>query len=466
MNETFSSFLSKLFNLREGAEDKEVIIENIKNDVGFSSARLWTLICAISLASIGLNVNSIPIVIGAMLISPLMGPIVGVGLSLAISDHRLLHRAMRSVLVLTVISIVVSSIYFWITPITNAQSELLARTQPTIFDVLIAFFGGLAGFIGLSRSRQSTVVPGVAIATALMPPLCTVGYGIATLQPRFIFGALYLFVINSIFICLATLFISKYLKLPRVHYEDEARQKRVRSFITALIVIIVLPAIYLAYTFVQENNFKQNVDRYIQTVFEDRGYVIIHEKVTFTPKVHAIELAFLSERFSDEQITEFKDRLTDFKLSGTDLIIKQDTFSLTEKEWRDILASVQSDDEQVKTLEARLAREEADFTSAPRLLEEAKVIDNRIVNLAVGPIAYATGEHETASVVPQVVILYMQKDAPPVTDFDRDQLTSWLAARLENPMIELVVFEPKRTVIPLPEVQGVATGTLDTPSEE
>jgi uncharacterized hydrophobic protein (TIGR00271 family) len=192
MTQTLKDLFRQLLNLREGAEDKREIIENIKDDSNISSARFWVLVFAIGICSVGLNINSIPVVIGAMLISPLMGPIVSMGMALAIYDWGLMRRSFRNLLILTTISIVVSALYFALSPISNAQSELLARTTPTIFDVLIAIFGGLAGFIGLSRAKQNNIVPGVAIATAIMPPLCTVGYGLATAQWQFVYGAFYI----------------------------------------------------------------------------------------------------------------------------------------------------------------------------------------------------------------------------------------------------------------------------------
>ena len=303
----FIRFFKKLLDLREGADEKSVIIENIKDDGDFSSARFWTLVFAVGAASVGLNLNSIPVIIGAMLISPLMGPVVSMGLSLAIYDWGLMRRSFRNLVLLTAISICISAIYFALTPITNAQSELLARTQPTIFDVLIAIFGGLAGFIGVSRAKHNNVIPGVAIATALMPPLCTVGYGIGTLQPQFIFGAFYLFLINCIFICLSALVVASYLKLPKREYPDEQKKKRVARIITSIIVVIVTPAIYFAFMFVGQNNFNQNVDRYIQTIFSEKGYVVIYQDRNYNRTHSEVELAFLSDRFTDEQIQDFKE---------------------------------------------------------------------------------------------------------------------------------------------------------------
>lgn len=444
MPKNLRSFFKKLVDLREGAEDKHVIIENVKDDADFSSARFWTLVFAIGVASVGLNINSIPVIIGAMLISPLMGPIVSMGLALAINDWGLMRRSFRNLGILAAISISISAIYFALSPITNAQSELLARTQPTIFDVLIAIFGGMAGFIGVSRARQTNVIPGVAIATALMPPLCTVGYGLGTLQWSFVFGAFYLFLINSIFICLSSLVVAKYLKLPRHEYAEEAKKVRVRRIITAIIFVITIPAAYTAYTFVGQNNFNQRADAYIQRVFEDRGYVVIYRDISYAQTGKKIELAFLSERFSEDQINEFKARLIDYDLEGAELVIRQNGFSLTEEEWLAVLAEVQGDDEKVQTLEARLENERLSFESATRLLEEAQAINEGIENIAVGDLSFGV-EPQNEGDVYKVAVFYMATSDEELSEEAKGTMTKWLQARLESKNI-ITYFDQKVVV--------------------
>ena len=205
-------FLFHIFNLEEGKADDDTVIEDIKRGVSFRGTNLWILICAIFIASIGLNMNSAAVVIGAMLISPLMGPIMGVGLGIGIFDLQLIRRALLNLGTAVFISVLTSTIYFLITPLDDAQTEILARTTPTLWDVLIALFGGFAGIIASSRQDKSNAIPGVAIATALMPPLCTAGYGIATGQWAFFMGAFYLFSINSVFITFSTVLIVKFLR--------------------------------------------------------------------------------------------------------------------------------------------------------------------------------------------------------------------------------------------------------------
>jgi uncharacterized hydrophobic protein (TIGR00271 family) len=427
------SYFRKLVDLREGAEDKDVIIENIKDDADFSSARFWTLVFAIGVACVGLNINSIPIIIGAMLISPLMGPIVSVGLALAINDAVLMRRSLRNLFILVTISIGISTLYFALTPITNAQSELLSLTQPTIFDVLVAIFGGIAGFIGISRAKHSNIIPGVAIATALMPPLCTVGYGIGTLQPQFIFGAFYLFLINGIFICLSALLVAKYLKLPKKKYENIAHQHRVRNIIAVIIVTITTPALFFAYSFVQENNFRLNSDHFIQTMFEDQGYVVIYKNITYKSSPRSIELAFLSKRVSEAQLQEFNARLLDFNLPNTTLYIKQGDFSLTEAEWQTVLTKINGDNEIRQALEERLKNERLTSTSPEQLLEEARALDSRIIDIAVGELSYA--QSDTTTFTPAIVFMYLDENTTPFTEAEEQIFAQWIQVRVGNEKI-------------------------------
>jgi len=201
--------LYNIFNLHEGEANKEETLENIKQNISFSGPNLWILACAILIASVGLNMNSTAVVIGAMLISPLMGPLVASGFALGVFDFKLLKRALKNLFIATIVSLAVSTVYFYLSPFKTAQSELLSRTSPNIYDVLIAFFGGLAGVIAVTRKEKGNPIPGVAIATALMPPLCTAGYGLASGEFRYFFGALFLYCINSVFICISTYAVKK-----------------------------------------------------------------------------------------------------------------------------------------------------------------------------------------------------------------------------------------------------------------
>lgn len=241
--------------------------ESIREGVSFRGMNLMILVAAIFIASLGLNTNSTAVIIGAMLISPLMGPIVGIGLGVGICDFELIKRCLRNLLLAGVFSILASTIYFLISPVSQGHSELLARTSPTIYDILIGFFGGAAGILALGSKSKGNVLPGVAIATALMPPLCTVGYGLATWQMNYFFGALYLFIINSVYIALATFLGVKAMKYKPDATVDTARSHRVRRWVYTIALIVFLPSVWMTYVMLKENSFVMRADKFVSAQF-------------------------------------------------------------------------------------------------------------------------------------------------------------------------------------------------------
>lgn len=259
----FHRYLRRIVYLGDDI-DRVAAVAAIKKNIYFRGPNVIILACAIIIASIGLNVNSIPVIIGAMLISPVMGPILGFGLGLGTNDTELLKNSLKNFAVMVVISIVVASLYFLISPLKLSNpTELLARTRPTIYDVLIALAGGVAGMLENSRKERGTVLSGVAIATALMPPLCTVGYGIASLNPRYIFGALYLFLINGIFIALATFFMAKFLGFESVAVDDYHRRRNPR-IVAAVLLVMIVPSVFSAIGTIRDNNFAISAERFVQ----------------------------------------------------------------------------------------------------------------------------------------------------------------------------------------------------------
>jgi len=265
-------------NLEPELEDFGNVDATIRKDIVFKGTNLWTLIFAILVASVGLNMNSTAVIIGAMLISPLMGPIIGVGYSVATYNFELFSKSLKNFAFAIIASIITSALYFALTPVSSAHSELLARTSPSIYDVLIAFFGGLAGIVALSSRQKGNVIPGVAIATALMPPLCTAGYGLATLQVKFLFGALYLFFINSVFIAFAALLVSQLLKFPITTVIDPHLRNRINRFITLIIIVTLIPSVYFGYKLVQKERFITGANDYIKSVsYYEGNYLLRHE---------------------------------------------------------------------------------------------------------------------------------------------------------------------------------------------
>lgn len=313
-----------LLNIRHDC-DVDATIANISQSIEFKGVTIWILVFAIFLASIGLNVNSTAVIIGAMLVSPLMGPIMGIGLAIGITDLKMLKKSIKNLLIMTTISLLVSTIYFLISPLSDAQSELLARTRPTIFDVLIASFGGFAGIVAASRKKElTTVVSGVAIATALMPPLCTAGYGIGTGQFNYFWGAFYLFFINSFFIALATFIIVKHLKFPEKEYLNEARRRKVRHTIAIFSLIVIIPSIFIALQVVREAAFNTAAKKYIADI--EKSELLPDVQIIKTDKnyeTHSIELVFVGQQLTDNQMHYLHNHLSECGLDGITLGIKQ-----------------------------------------------------------------------------------------------------------------------------------------------
>jgi uncharacterized hydrophobic protein (TIGR00271 family) len=280
--------------------DLEGTIETIKKDMVFRGYVVWILICSIFIASIGLNLNSAAVVIGAMLISPLMGPILAIGLSVGTNDWEMLQRALKNFGVMVIVALLTSTLYFFITPLHEAQPELLARTKPTFLDALIAIFGGLAGIIGVSRRNRGNVIPGVAIATALMPPLCTAGYGLANGEWSFFFGAFYLFTLNSIFIAGSTFLIVRYLKFPLVSFVNSVTEKRVKRYMIGFVIVVILPSAWIFYGLVKETIFLGKAEHFITENLEIEGTEVISKKVTYTDTISRIEIFIMGEPIAEQ----------------------------------------------------------------------------------------------------------------------------------------------------------------------
>jgi uncharacterized hydrophobic protein (TIGR00271 family) len=316
------------FNITEDSAPQTEVIEAISKGVPFRGATLWILIFATILASVGLNVNSIGPIIGAMLISPLMGPILGFGLSLAINDFELMKKSVRNFGYMTLTAIATATLYFLLTPIGTAQSELLARTTPTFYDVLIAFFGGAAGVVGYTRKERALyVITGVAIATALLPPLCTAGYGLATLSWKFFGGALYLFSINAIFIAVSTYVCIRILKYKKKAFVEPRTERRVKRLMWSIIVIAVLPSIFIAFRLINESVFESNADRFVESEFQFEETRVLETECEYVLNVkkknRTISVVLYGEPLSDDAIENIRRKMPLYDLTHTDLTVKQ-----------------------------------------------------------------------------------------------------------------------------------------------
>jgi uncharacterized hydrophobic protein (TIGR00271 family) len=425
-----NKLVNKLINfidLQKGEEDQKKVLENILSNISFRGSNLWILACAIVIASVGLNVNSTAVIIGAMLISPLMGPIVGAGFGLGMYDFELVKKSIKNLAIATIVSLIVSTLYFYISPFKEVQSELLARTSPNIYDVLIAFFGGLVGVIAVTRVEKGNPIPGVAIATALMPPLCTAGYGLATGNYLFFGGALFLYTINCVFICIATFIIVKYLNYPIAKQIDLKHQKKVKQGITALLLIMIIPSVYFAYRLFDEKKYIQRTEEFIENEFPQKDFTLIYKKTDYNSNPKIIELAFLSKKFSTLEIKTLNQKLKEYDLLNTQLLIKQDTFDLK----NDILNTINNHkktgdnkDELILQLQKKIT----DFqTNNTKVSKEAVILFPEIKPIAI---TQYPGKDKT---IP--VLLYKSK-----TELNMDskkKLVVWLKQRLEKDSVEV-----------------------------
>lgn len=326
------SYFLHLLDIRSET-DRDSTMEAILKDIPFRGHNAWILIFSIIVASVGLNVSSTAVVIGAMLISPLMGPIVGLGFSVAINDLDTMKRSLINLAVMVVLSILTAFAYFSLSPLTELTPELAARTSPTILDVLVAIFGGLALIIAKTKKGTiATVIMGVAIATALMPPLCTAGYGLAVWDFSIFGGALYLFCINTIFIALSTFLVSKILRFPLVRYANSLRRKRIAQMATIIAIVVMLPSVYLFYVLLKESYFEKSAKTFVtqELMVYKEAYL---QKNATNIEYHeegnsVIEVSFLGKEIPKEVINLWKSKMNTYEnLDNTELKILQNISS-------------------------------------------------------------------------------------------------------------------------------------------
>jgi uncharacterized hydrophobic protein (TIGR00271 family) len=348
--------------------DVMATIASIKQNIDFRGPNVWILAFAVIVASVGLNVNSVPVIIGAMLISPLMGPIMGVGMSISINDSKLLQRSLKNLLIMVAISLLASFTYFLISPLhLEEPTELLARTQPTIFDVFIALFGGLAGIVESARKEKGTVIAGVAIATALMPPLCTAGYGLANAEWGYFIGAFYLFFINSFLIALATFLMTRYMKFPVVKFNDPVKQRHVNRIIIIFSTITLIPSIIMAWTVINENRFDYAADKLIKeysSAFENTK-LMDAEKNYHVFDSSELKISIIGQPLTAFQVERIKERMRETGLKKTKLSIMQTlSFAADNTPATELLQSIYERSEAaVKTKEKQIAQLEKELTA-------------------------------------------------------------------------------------------------------
>jgi uncharacterized hydrophobic protein (TIGR00271 family) len=439
-------FLKYRFNFTHEQNDNIETINSIEKGVDFKGINVWTLIFAIIIASIGLNVNSTAVIIGAMLISPLMGPIMGLGLSVGIYDFVLLKKSFRNLVVAVVISVLTSAIYFYISPLNEAQSELLSRTTPTIYDVLIALFGGFAGIVAGSSKEKGNAIPGVAIATALMPPLCTAGYGIATGNLLYFLGAFYLFFINTVMISFSTFLFVRFLKFPLKHAIDKSRENSVKKYIYIIVILTVLPSIYFAYQIIQQAIFKNNALTFINKEFNfDKAQVIDKSFIYKHSDSNEIDVLVVGERIDDKAINLIEKKMPKYSLSKTKLIVKQGFESSTKIDVNQIKSgiieeiyhknelTIKDKDEKIKLLEnkIRLINYNIPIT---KICEEINVLTPKVEKFS----AYKTVIYDIKHSKNDTTIIVYLSTRTKLKKREFDLLNKWLIKRLEFSNIKMI----------------------------
>lgn len=420
--------LSRRFNLHLDKADEEDVIVSIKKNSDFIGANLWTLIFAIFIASIGLNVNSTAVIIGAMLISPLMGPIMGIGLGIGINDFELVKKGSRNLLIATIISIAASTLYFWITPLHDAQSEILARTTPSIWDVFIAFFGGLAGIVAGTRKEKSNVIPGVAIATALMPPLCTAGYGLAAGNIFYFLGAIYLYFINSIFICISTFLIVRFLQFKKKHFDDKGYEKRVSRYMLIIIIVTILPSIYLAYGIVDKSIFENNAKNFVKEQFAFKNTQVVNKVFNYSSKGREIDLLLIGTELHQPTIDSIKSTLTHYNLNNTKLTIRQGLNAKQEIDFSQIRASILEDIFKTDSIKNELPENGSILEkSYPDIQDELKILYPSVKYYSVSGVIV----HRLDSLAHDTLTLVYADFSKPVKLKDKLVFRDWIKTRLK-----------------------------------
>ena len=427
--------------------DIEATIASIRRSVEFRGINIWILFFAIIIASIGLNVNSTAVIIGAMLISPLMGPINGIGLAVGTFDMKLLQRSFRNLAVMVVISLFASTVYFVLSPLSDAQSELLARTRPTIFDVLIASFGGLAGIVAASRKEQPfTVISGVAIATALMPPLCTAGFGLATLQFKYFFGAFYLFFINSFFIALATFLMVRYLKFPVNKFVDPKREKMVKRSIMFFTLLVMIPSFFTAISVVRESAFNSQVIKFVNDLQKNEilkdSQIISYEKV-YDKKSPTLTLTVIGDEVSSAEIDTLRMMMVnDYSLASTQLRVRQTSHVIEVGNQADVLAGLLVDREQQirdQEQEIQQLKDSIQMSSSAKYMEIARTIGEKyhstIDEISISDNAYFNPRTKTMQFVPT---LYIKWSGIGDKASVRSELSTWVPVLLGVEEVRIV----------------------------
>ena len=433
--------LSKIkahFTVMQDMEDEKEIVAQITSGVSFRGANLWVLIFAIFIASLGLNVNSTAVIIGAMLISPLMGPIIGMGLAIGINDFQLLRRAAKNFAIATVISILTATVYFLITPLGEAQSELLARTSPTIYDVLIATFGGAAGILALCTKGKGNVIPGVAIATALMPPLCTAGFGLASGHLLYFLGAFYLFFINTVFISLSTYLGVRLMRFHRKEFQTASAARKSRRAVMAIAILTIIPSLLMTVGIVRRSISDNNVNRFIKTELSQSGTQVISSDLDRDNQI--LNIVAVGREINDSTIRVAQKNLVHYSLDNIKLNIiqgeKSDSAMRLGKKLSQITTSREEEKQKMVEISAKLSETSNRLEQYTRLEQLTPDVMAEMRNLfpqvnALSLSKVAQSRRDTTATMHFVAAIISLDPKARLTPADRQRIHDWLQTRVK-----------------------------------
>lgn len=430
---SFKRLFHAAFNLSADQAGYDEIDDRIESGVVLRGTNMCILILAIFIASVGLNMNSTAVIIGAMLVSPLMGPIMGIGFSIAIYDTNLLKRSATILFFEVIVALTTSTVYFTLTPITTASSELLARTSPTAWDVIIAVCGGLAGMIGTTRKEKSNILPGVAIATALMPPLCTAGYGLAMGNLRYFAGAMYLFCINGVFIAISTMLITVLLRLPSKNTANEETKKQIFKRVVLVAVAAIVPSVFLGADIVKDTVFENNVNSFVEQEFQFDNTQVVKYNVDNENK--ELKVAVIGTTLNEDTIAELKRAMKNYHISNLALKVQQtevkagittdELEAYVKNETSQLSAENEEDYQELQSqliaARSELSAYQAKEVDIPTLEAEVKVLYPSVTKFSAGYLNSESTEQMT-------VVVEVKKS---LSDDDMQRISSWLGKRLE-----------------------------------
>ena len=443
-NQTLWQIIKRYFNVLPYKDGEKYVIKQITNGINFQGSNLWILIFAVFIASLGLNVNSTAVIIGAMLISPLMGPIIGMGLALGIADLDLFKQSIKNYLVSTFISVITATIYFTLSPITDAQSELLARTSPTLYDVLIALFGGAAGFLAMSTKGRNNVVPGVAIATALMPPLCTAGYGLAVQNTSYFFGAFYLYFINTVFIAFTTCLGVRFLHFHRKQFINREKMRRVNLYIVSIIIITIIPASYMTWNIIKQSVFENNIDNFVTKELNYSGTNILSHQ--YDLKTKTLHVVAVGNPISTDSIAKAQKTMANYQLDGYALKVIQgsnsDSLLLLQHKNKGQLMVGEKNTAEWQELAYRndvLQKQLNSYTHYPVLAndmkEELKVVCPEAKSIMLSK---ASESFVDSASIKNYIVAVVKTNKTLAKD-NRKQLYDWLKVKVKSDSLELII---------------------------